>query len=306
MEKVFNAFLYYQDNLIREIGYVCHKLTGCDEEIRHRLQKAIVQDHLNAIKIRLEKPLPYEDFMAMCRLGEHRHLFEEIFQKEQASSEPFLLITPIIDGRPYFNMQANHEPFSYSEVPSVSQLYPGIMPDYLFEYLEGNRFHFDKLINDDFFEAIKLLYQNKHYISATKLLLSCIDTLSFVEYGDVSGSFQKWLNQYAALDNHNITVDELWELRNSYLHMTNLDSRKIINGTVKRTIVYIGNAHESKLEKGGTEDVKFLNLTTFVHTIAFAISAWGQTYNDVPLKMIDFIKRYDLTVSDKRMAKMEQ
>lgn len=73
---------------------------------------------------------------------------------------------------------------------------PGKMPDWLVVYTEGNAFRFDKLIDDDYFAAIKLLFNARHIASTSKLLMSCVDTLAFVEFGDKRGNFVEWLTTY--------------------------------------------------------------------------------------------------------------
>ena len=113
--------------------------------------------------------------------------------------------------------------------------------------------------------------------------------------------FQKWIDAYADMGRHSASADELWELRNSLLHMTNLDSRKVRSGQVSRIIIYIDSI--TKNERTCTDkSIKFLNLKQFIDTVAQAISKWVQSYNDNPTKLVHFVKRYDLTVSDMRMA----
>ena len=56
------------------------------------------------------------------------------------------------------------------------------MPDYLVHYTTENTFRFTELINDDYFKAIRTLFNAELYVSSAKLLISCVDTLSFVEY----------------------------------------------------------------------------------------------------------------------------
>lgn len=60
-----------------------------------------------------------------------------------------------------------------------------------------------------------------------------MDSVAHVEYGDTPGSFTKWLNTYAQLDTLGITAEELWEQRNSLLHLSNLGSRKVRAGKVR-------------------------------------------------------------------------
>ena len=98
----------------------------------------------------------------------------------------------------------------------------GAVPDYLVHYTTENIFRFTELINDDYFKAIRTLLNAELYVSSAKLLMSCVDTLSFVEYSNVSGNFTKWLDAFVDLAPLGITSGELWEFRNSVLHMSNL------------------------------------------------------------------------------------
>lgn len=108
------------------------------------------------------------------------------------------------------------------------------MKNYLLEYMKPNGFDLPRLLNDDYFNAIRLLWNNKQYVSVMKLLLSFLDTVAYLDSGDTPGNFQKWLNNYADITSLDVTADELWELRNSLLHMTNSDSRKVARGEVRR------------------------------------------------------------------------
>ena len=116
---------------------------------------------------------------------------------------------------------------------NVDHLSPEI-PDYLKVYLTDAGLDIPRLIDDDFILAIKTLMNNEKYISALKLILSMIDTLGFIEFGPTNDCFVKWLDKYCAMKDSGVTSEELWELRNSLLHMTNLDSRKVRSGKVER------------------------------------------------------------------------
>ena len=60
-----------------------------------------------------------------------------------------------------------------------------------------------------------------------------IDTLGFGEYGPVGNCFVTWLDEYCDMGQAGVTSPELWELRNSLLHMTNLDSNRVRSGAVE-------------------------------------------------------------------------
>lgn len=70
--------------------------------------------------------------------------------------------------------------------------------------------------NGCFASSLKLTFNAGLYVSALKLLVSCIDSLAYIEYGDDRNStpFIKWLDTYADLTPLGITSTELWELRN--------------------------------------------------------------------------------------------
>ena len=108
------------------------------------------------------------------------------------------------------------------------------MIDYLTKYSTEDGFDLPRLLNDDFFVAIRLLFNNRCYVSAANLLMSFIDSIAFVEYGDCTGgsNFCRWLESYVDLQSIGITAEEIWEHRNSLVHMTNLDSRKVLSGKV--------------------------------------------------------------------------
>jgi hypothetical protein len=167
-------------------------------------------------------------------------------------------------------------------------------------YTDGNTFRFTDLIHDDYFKAIRTLFSAKLYVSCAKLLMSCVDTLAFVEYGNISGNFTNWLDAYIDLLPQNITAEELWEFRNSVLHMTNLASRKVISGKVSPIMLYAGGSDSMPAI---TSDLpKPFNLYSLITAIATGIGRWGETYNSDRDKLLKFIERYDTTISDSRVA----
>jgi hypothetical protein len=190
------------------------------------------------------------------------------------------------------------------------------MVDYLNTYISDGHFDLPRLINDDYFKAIKLLYNAGHYVSAAKLLMSFLDTIAFVDMGDVSSNFTLWLERYADLTALGITSKELWEYRNGLLHMTNLNSRAVAKGLTAPLIVYVGGhipqtitnipddlIARPRAELGLTQvGVKYFNLKELLNTVAGAVSKWIEDCNRNPNKLVDFVQRYDLTVSDSRVA----
>ncbi|MCL4704303.1 hypothetical protein KJ068_04030 [bacterium] len=168
------------------------------------------------------------------------------------------------------------------------------------EYINEEGFDLPQLLNDDFIEAIKLLFNNKFYISATKLIMSFIDTMAYVEFGDGGGqNFKKWLDTYVDLKEINISSEELWEHRNSLLHMSTLSSRKVSAGKVRRLVAYVG-----MIPKGcPTEDAeaKWFSLWGLIQVLTQGISKYAQSFGKGSLKIDTFVQRYDQVLSDRRL-----
>jgi hypothetical protein len=174
--------------------------------------------------------------------------------------------------------------------------------DYLRNYITEEGFDVRRLINDDFFKAIKLLYNAKFYISAQKLLVCFIDTISFVATsGSSAASFKSWLDRYVDLKTVGITSEELWEHRNALLHLTSLDSRKIMQGKVRRCVAYVGRLPNMP---AGLNGEVWYNL----YDLMMAIIAGLQNFlselrhDDVPR----FIENYDNILSDTRLVVFQQ
>ena len=125
--------------------------------------------------------------------------------------------------------------------------------DYFGRFFTDEGFDFGGLLNADFFQPVRILFQNQRYVSAAKLLVVAIDSISYIEHGDVSGAFVKWLDKYADLSKLGITAEELWEHRNSLLHMSSLESRKVRSGHVRKLVAYVGDIPEKvKLDQSAT------------------------------------------------------
>jgi hypothetical protein len=176
--------------------------------------------------------------------------------------------------------------------------------DYLRKYMKKECFDFPGLLDDDFFKPIRLLFQNRHYVSAAKLLMTFIDSIGFIEYGDTGeNTFRKWLVAYADLTEVGVSAEELWEHRNSLLHMSNVDSRKVRDGKVIRLILYVGNLPENIPSEFKEE--KYYNLSVLIKALVVACERWLSTYNTDRSKFEHFVARYDLIVSDNRMIIVE-
>lgn len=176
--------------------------------------------------------------------------------------------------------------------------------DYFDKYFTEDAFDMPRLLNDDFIGPVRLLFNAKHYVSASKLLLIAIDSISYVEYGDVrENTFIKWLETYSDLSKVGITPEELWEHRNALLHMSSLESRKVAAGKVRTLVSYVGYLHPD-VDLDAT-DTGYYDLYALIRAFGSACTAWCMSYSEDRSKFEQFVSRYDLIASDARMLDIE-
>ena len=197
-------------------------------------------------------------------------------------------ITPVVNGQPRADQ-------------TLETLNGYAVDDYLAAFRTDNGFiDLISLIDGDFVEPIRCLFKAQLYVAAVKLTMSMVDTLGFIEFGPQKGVFQQWLNTYADLSGLNVSAEELWELRNSLVHMTNLASRNVESGRVEGlTFVITGADVETPERLGG---IKVLHLTRLLSvTLPHAIGQWVRTYYGDTSKRNLFVHRYDTIVSESRI-----
>lgn len=232
-ETIFNLYVYSTLELITEVGVVKHTYEGSYEEKTFFLQQNVQKFELPAnfkIKINdvVRQGIDYTSYRNLCNEGHGLLVFEKVFQYFNASSNPFVVVTPVKNGAILIE---GYEKIKIATTPRPKFVHIDKQKEWYVDYIDDKGFHFDNLINDDFIEAIRILFNAKQYVSSMKLLMICVDTVSYLEFGDISKNFHNWLETYVDLTILDITADELWEFRNSVLHMTNLDSRKVQSGT---------------------------------------------------------------------------
>lgn len=169
--------------------------------------------------------------------------------------------------------------------------------EHLKKYWKEAGFDLGELLHDDFLIAIKKLYSERHFTSALKLLVCFIDTLAYLVSGTSSGaSFKKWLLDYVDLDKVGITPDELWEHRNALLHMTSLESRKIVRGSVKQILPFIGKLPESLSRDQST--YKLYSQGELHAQIGHGVARFIESLNAHRDQFAPFLIRYERTLSD--------
>jgi hypothetical protein len=302
-EPAYSLFLYVDKTLITALGIAVHELDGSDAEKISALQKRVSQDYKTAKRHKVTKRFEWREYESLMRLGRQLEIFEEIFRDGNAPLNPLVVITPIVDGTPKILAITALGPMNIEDFRGTPLEEPGVMVDYLKAYVKEGCFDIARLINDDYFLAIKLLFNARHYVSAAKLLMSFIDTVAFIDEGDVRDGFARWLDRYAALTALRITPKELWEFRNGLLHMTNLRSRAVASGNTAPLIFYVGTP--SRPIPSNPSGAKYFSLKGLMDIVAAAISKWIETYNSNPEKLTSFVERYDLTISDARVAYMK-
>lgn len=300
-ERICNIFLFFKNDTCSSVGYKVHDHSGNDEEGIEFLRGRIREDLTDAVMMNLAKPFTRAEYNAKCRLGEGHYLYDVIFAEVGATAAPLFVSTPVRNGELFFNYSSDPFALDINDI-SANLGASGVMDDWLVKYTDEKGINISQLIHDDYFLAIKLTFNAGLYVSAMKLLVSCIDSLAYIEYGDDRNStpFIKWLDAYADLTPLGITSIELWELRNGILHMTNIHSKKVRDNRVRRTTFRVGDPPDyPRKEADGVYDFDFYCL---IQAFAKAQERWLETYNLDREKFAKFVERYDETISDSRLA----
>ena len=304
-ETVYNLYLIADaQERIGHLGHILYEVEGTDDAKIAFMRTAAERDYKKATLIKAPLGLTLDAYNARARLGSGLELFEHVFEEHQPA-QPLAIVTIILDGKPAINYTTDFSPTNMADVNEKLGA-PGVMDDWLIEYSKTGTFDFAELINDDYLKAYKLLFNHQHYTSATKLFLSCIDSLAYVEYGHNSTNkeravFSRWLDEYVDLAPVGVTADELWELRNGLLHMSNLDSAKVRKNTIRRISISIGKHAPEKRSPHDT--THFFNLVDLYTAVTNGIGTWARTYFNNHEKFLIFVERWDKTVSDARLTK---
>lgn len=299
-ETVFNLFLPFdRDDRCDHALYVGHQVDGDDDAALKFLRDRTEEDLLAATRVALPKAFTRSEYYAHIRAGGAGTLYDAVFIVAGAGASPLYVVTPVKDGKVMVN--ATGQIGDRDIYLNGRQMGDAVMDDWLLKYTTDEGIDLPSLINDDYFLAIKLTFDARHYVSSLKLLLSCIDSLAYVEYGDQPSIFVNWLRTYADLTPVGITPEELWELRNGVLHMTNLSSRQVVKKKVRRITVRIGGAAHTDAD--GTY---FFDFHALIQTYAAGLNRWIASYNTDRDKFAKFIERYDETISDSRLLTRPQ
>lgn len=305
-ETVYNLYLFIDaQHRVLYLGHILYEIDGTDDEKEIFMREAAEQDYKKAKLTKAPPSLTLDAYNARARVGTGLELFEYVFQEFQPAA-PLAVVTIIMDGKPAINYKTDFSPTNMADVnKSLGAM--GVMDDWLVEYSKTGTFDFAELINDDYLKAYKLLFNNRHFTSATKLFLSCIDSLAYVEYGDEKvkngepNVFCRWLDAYVDLTPVDVTADELWELRNGLLHMSNLHSARVQRKKVRRISLSIGQVPPEK--RSPHDDTHYFNLVDLYAAVTTGMGIWLNTYIGNHEKFLVFVERWDRTISDSRLTK---
>lgn len=297
LENIYNFFLFYENNICYEIGVVSHKLIGTDTKKIKYLQDNVEGDLKKCKRYHLSSPITKDEENAAQRLNKRSKAVLAGFKKFGVPEDALIVVTPIVNNQVYFDCSIEYGKDILKEIREQMNI-SGNQIDWLTHYTTNEGIDIPRLINDDYFAAIRLTFQHGMYLSSMKLLMSCIDSIGYIEFGSHT-CFKDWLTQYANLELLGITADELWEMRNGILHMSNLESKKIINGKIRRISFFVADNKASFFQE--TENVYYFNFKELINVYADALKIWMNSYNETPDKFLTFVARYDKTVSDNRL-----
>ncbi len=168
------------------------------------------------------------------------------------------------------------------------------MDDPLQGYIVDGKLDLIRLVNDDFCLAIKQTYNARHYTSALKLLLSFIDTISFIWSSESNAAtFKRWVVQYVDLRSVGISPDQLWEHRNALLHLTSYESRKVRSGQIPALTPFIGNGRPM-MEPG----VILYPLNVLMKEVMLGVTKCIEEVGRDATALERFLANYGETISD--------
>lgn len=302
-ENIYNIFLNYEDETCASINYFVHRAKARDTSVFKFLKRRVEKDYKSSKRFPIRKSFTRGEYNAKARLGTSSEFLEELWRTlREPSARPLIVITPVINGKIHFNYTGHaNMPLNLNDVSKeIGDGSQGV--DWLTKYTNEGGINMPQLIHDDYFKAIKLTFNAGLCVSSMKLLLSCIDSISYVEFGDdrSSNSFTRWLTTYADLTKIGITPEELWELRNGLLHMTNINSNKVRKKKVRQISFLVGQT--STMSHVGPDGTYFFEYYGLIEAFSEACERWLKTYNVNREKFATFVERYDETISDSRVA----
>jgi len=173
------------------------------------------------------------------------------------------------------------------------------MKNHLEVYLVNGELDLIHLVHDDFCLAIKSAFNARHFTSSLKLLLSFIDTMSFLYSGSSkTDEFKKWVDRFVDLSPIGITADELWQHRNGLLHISGYESDKVKQGKYKMLIPFVG-----KGEPQTNGVTKNYSLQLLITNVMLGVAACCEEVKGTEERLLAFLGNYEKTISDSHFAR---
>lgn len=169
-----------------------------------------------------------------------------------------------------------------------------------------------------YFESVRLLWENGHYLAAVKLLLMHIDTMAYLKYRDTQPHhFKLWLKDYADLKSVGVTEDEVWEHRNALLHTSTLLSRAVKKGNVAYLVPGFGSSPtpppefkekmKERLDAHYNEEPKFYSIEKLYEAVLCAVQKFVADVEKEPKLKTDAYENFmDLVTERSAIAFMKK
>ncbi len=285
METAINIFLFGDEEEINAWGYCLYEVSGTDDEIVATLSARVETDHPHSVRTPLSAPLAAIEAFGLMRTEQiQRQVIDFLSLPDNT---PYV-ITPIISGVP-------------RDSETLHTIGSKAVPDFLKIYMTESGLDMNRLLDDDFLDAIRLLWNDKRYISALKLIFPYIDTLAFLEFGEGKSYFVEWLDTYCDMRYLGVTSSELWQLRNSVVHMTNTISKRVAAGRENQLNVLI--THPDVDVPEFSDGMKSLHLSRLLlRVLPNGLKEWADSYRGDSIRQYELILRYDTILSDVRLT----
>jgi len=112
LERIFNVFLFVEDDLIVELGCVLYERGGSDADKLAFLQEKVSSDWRTARRFKLSndivyinednvahyRRISYQSYVQLFHAGRHMPVIEPVFEAMGNSRTPLMVVTPIVDG----------------------------------------------------------------------------------------------------------------------------------------------------------------------------------------------------------------
>lgn len=306
-ETIYNIYLHLDaDDVCHELSFTPHEWAGSDDDAFQFLRNAMSDDFDVSLRVKLDTSFSLNAYYSRWRLGIGHLLFDPIFKSGGANETGLFVATVVRGGRPAVDLTLKGDDTNI--YLNTALMGGGIMDDWMIKYKTSAGIDVPKLIDDDYISPVRLLFREGKFLSSMKLLLIAIDTFGFIEFGnkkrkDQASLFVQWLNSYVDLTPVHITAEELWEMRNGLLHMSNLNADRVNRMKVRRISFYVSSG---SIDVGREQNgIFYFEYSALMRALSFGLTGWFKSYNQEGDKFVEFVERYDGIVADGRVTRLD-